>query len=199
MARLPGAPETDAGAAFEAAWEEAYGDLPPLPYLNEVYDAVYLISLAAEHADSVDATAIRDALREVASAPGTAVGPGTEGWQAAVAALDAGEDINYEGAAGPVDFDENGDVSKGTHPDLAGRGGRDCRREPTTRSDAPRRRRRRSPDPGARFYRAPRLHEPIRHPGGSALTRIVVHESRRSDKPATPGHHDGLTHDGSDP
>ena len=28
-------------------------------------------------------------------------------------AIDAGEDINYEGAAGSVDLDENGDVSKG--------------------------------------------------------------------------------------
>lgn len=108
-----GSPATDAGAAFEAAWQEAYGDLPPLPYLREVYDAVYLISLAAEHADSVESAAIRDSLREVSSAPGTAVGPGTEGWQGAVASIDAGEDINYEGAAGAVDFDENGDVSKG--------------------------------------------------------------------------------------
>ena len=41
------------------------------------------------------------------------VGPGQEGWQAAVEAIDAGEDINYEGAAGSVDLDENGDVSKG--------------------------------------------------------------------------------------
>jgi ABC-type branched-subunit amino acid transport system substrate-binding protein len=108
-----GSPETDAGAAFEAAWQEAYGDLPPLPYLREVYDAIYLISLAAEKADSVEPAAIRDALREVASAPGTAIGPGTEGWQAAVEGITAGDDLNYEGAAGAVDFDDAGDVSKG--------------------------------------------------------------------------------------
>ena len=41
------------------------------------------------------------------------VGPGQEGWQAAVEAIDAGEDVNYEGAAGSVDLDENGDVLKG--------------------------------------------------------------------------------------
>jgi branched-chain amino acid transport system substrate-binding protein len=41
------------------------------------------------------------------------VGPGQEGWQAAVETIAAGEDINYEGAAGSVDLDENGDVSKG--------------------------------------------------------------------------------------
>lgn len=108
-----GAPETDTGAAFEAAWEAAYGELPALPYLKELYDAVYAIALAAEMADSVDAAAIRDALREVTNEPGTVITPGTEGWQAAVAALDAGEDIDYVGASGTVDFDDNGDISQG--------------------------------------------------------------------------------------
>jgi len=109
-----GAPETDTAATFEQAWEEAYGEIPAVPYLREINDAIYLIALAAEQAGSTDSTAIRDALREVASAPGTSVGPGEEGWQAAVASIEAGEDVNYEGAAGPVDLDENGDVSKGT-------------------------------------------------------------------------------------
>jgi branched-chain amino acid transport system substrate-binding protein len=109
-----GAPETDTAATFEQAWEEAYGEIPAVPYLREINDAIYLIALAAEQAGSNDSTAIRDALREVASEPGTTVGPGEEGWQAAVASIDAGEDVNYEGAAGPVDLDENGDVSKGT-------------------------------------------------------------------------------------
>ena len=109
-----GAPDTDAAAGFEQAWEEAYGEIPAVPYLREINDAIYLIALAAEQADSTDSTAIRDALREVANEPGTVVGPGEEGWQAAVASIDAGEDVNYEGAAGSVDLDENGDVSKGT-------------------------------------------------------------------------------------
>jgi len=109
-----GAPETDAAATFEQAWEEAYGEVPAVPYLREINDAIYLIALAAEQADSTDSAAIRDALREVASEPGTAVGPGQEDWQAAVESIDAGEDVNYEGAAGPVDLDENGDVSRGT-------------------------------------------------------------------------------------
>jgi branched-chain amino acid transport system substrate-binding protein len=81
--------------------------------LREINDAIFLIALAAEQADSTDPTAIRDALREVANTPGTVVGPGQEGWQAALESLDAGEDVNYEGAAGPVDLDENGDVLKG--------------------------------------------------------------------------------------
>jgi branched-chain amino acid transport system substrate-binding protein len=108
-------PEMFADLGWEVfeAWEEAYGEIPAVPYLREINDAIYLIALAAEQADSTDPTAIRDALREVANAPGTAVGPGQEGWQAAVESIDAGEDVNYEGAAGSVDLDENGDVAKG--------------------------------------------------------------------------------------
>jgi ABC-type branched-subunit amino acid transport system substrate-binding protein len=105
--------ETEAGSAFEQAWEASYGALPPLPYLREVYDAVYLFALAAEQTDSVDATVLRDALRNVASEPGTTVSPGTEGWQMALEAISGGEDVNYEGAIGPLDFDENGDVATG--------------------------------------------------------------------------------------
>ncbi len=105
--------ESDATAVFDQAWEDAYGEIPAVPYLREINDAIFLIALAAEQADSTDPTAIRDALREVANAPGTTVGPGQEGWQAAVETIAAGEDINYEGAAGSVDLDENGDVSKG--------------------------------------------------------------------------------------
>ena len=105
--------ESEATAVFDQAWEDAYGEIPAVPYLREINDAIYLIALAAEQVDSNDPTAIRDVLREVANEPGTVVGPGQEGWQAAVEAIDAGEDINYEGAAGSVDLDENGDVSKG--------------------------------------------------------------------------------------
>jgi branched-chain amino acid transport system substrate-binding protein len=105
--------ESEATAVFDQGWEDAYGEIPAVPYLREINDAIYLIALAAEQADSNDPTAIRDALREVANEPGTVVGPGQEGWQAAVEAIAAGDDVNYEGAAGSVDFDENGDVSKG--------------------------------------------------------------------------------------
>ena len=105
--------ESDATAVFDQAWEEAYGEIPAVPYLREINDAIYLIALGAEQAGSNDPAAIRDALREVANEPGTVVGPGQEGWQTAVEAIAAGEDINYEGAAGSVDLDENGDVSKG--------------------------------------------------------------------------------------
>jgi len=106
----PSSLELAAGTAFEAAYEAKYGETPPLPFMREAYDAVYLIALAAEKAGSTDPTAIRDALRDVANSPGETVEPGTDGFAAALELIAGGEDINYEGAAGPVDLDENGDV-----------------------------------------------------------------------------------------
>lgn len=110
----PGSVETDLGGAFDAAYEEAYGELPPLPFLRQTYDAVYLIALAAEVADSVDRTDIRDTLRDIANAPGELVNPGPDGWAAALELAEAGEDVDYEGAAGPIEFDDNGDISQGS-------------------------------------------------------------------------------------
>ncbi len=106
----PSALDLPTGAAFETAYEAEYGSTPPLPFMREMYDAVYLVALAAEKAGSTDSTAIRDALRDIANPPGDTVNPGTEGFTTALAAIAAGNDINYEGAAGPVDLDENGDV-----------------------------------------------------------------------------------------
>lgn len=109
----PGALDTDIGQAFDASYEAQFGQRPELPFLRETYDAVYLIALAAEKAGSTDSTAIRDALRDIANPPGETINPGVDGWAAAVAAIQAGQDVNYEGAASPADLDENGDVLKG--------------------------------------------------------------------------------------
>jgi len=102
-----------AALAFDAAFEAEYGETPPLPFLRETYDAVYLIALAAETAGSTDPTAIRDALRDVAGPPGEVVAGGPEGYAEGLALIAEGSDIDYAGAAGPVDFDDVGDVLLG--------------------------------------------------------------------------------------
>jgi branched-chain amino acid transport system substrate-binding protein len=105
----PSALPTDAATSFATRYKAAYGELPPKPFIKEAYDAVYLIALAAQKAQSNDPTKMRDALRSVANAPGTVINPGPAGWKAAVTALAAGTDINYEGATGPLEMDANGD------------------------------------------------------------------------------------------
>ncbi|MEX0800698.1 MAG: ABC transporter substrate-binding protein [Dehalococcoidia bacterium] len=100
-------PERD---RFLAAYEAEYGEVPTVPYGPETYDAVYLAALAAEAAGSTDPTAMRDALRGIANPPGDTIHPGGDGYTQAKGILAGGGDINYEGASGPVDLDENGDV-----------------------------------------------------------------------------------------
>ena len=105
----PGGPEKD---AFETAYEETYGFPVSHPFMAEHYDATVLIALAAAKAGSTtDAVAIRDALRDVANAPGEVVGPGRDEIARALALIAEGKDIDYNGAGGNVDFDEHGDVS----------------------------------------------------------------------------------------
>ncbi len=74
-----------------------------------VRDRGELLALAIEKAGTTDTLAVRDALREVASPPGTTIGPGE--FKKAVRLIAKGDDINYDGAGGNVDFDENGNVS----------------------------------------------------------------------------------------
>ena len=99
--------EDDSYKAFADAFE-ATGNDPVAPYAAHGYDASFLLALAIEKAGSADRGAIGAALREVASGPGEVIRPGE--WEKAKAAIAAGEDINYEGASGNVDFDEAGDV-----------------------------------------------------------------------------------------
>ncbi len=110
----PGSEETPSLDLFNEAYQAEYGELPPLPFMTNVYDAVMVAALAAYEAqiqgEELSGVAVRDHLRSVANPPGEAVTPGTEGVTKAIQLLSEGQDVNYEGAAGAVDFDENGDV-----------------------------------------------------------------------------------------
>jgi len=105
---VPQSADSEGLRLFREAYTAEYGDLPPKPYYDTAYDAAFALALAAQKAGSTDPTAIRDNLREVANPPGEVVLPGE--WEKAVKLLADGQDINYEGASGSVDFDENGDV-----------------------------------------------------------------------------------------
>ena len=110
-------PGTVPGQASTIAWEEAYlreyGALPKLNYVKETYDATIAVALAAEAAGSVDGTAIRDRLRSIGSGPGTVVIAGPEGIASALDILGEGGDVDYDGAAVTLDWDEKGDIRRG--------------------------------------------------------------------------------------
>ncbi len=100
--------DTNAAQHFQSAYEAAYGEVPPVPYIDTAYDAVYTIALAAVAGESTDPVSIRDNLRVINDPDGEVVGPGE--FARAVELLEAGAPINYQGASGSVDFDANGDV-----------------------------------------------------------------------------------------
>ncbi len=114
-------PDSATAKKFREMYETKYGELPPQPFIDSAYDAAILLALAIQKAGSTDGTAVRDALRQVAGPPGAEFGPGQ--FAQAKAALERGEDINYQGAAGTQDFDANGDVP-GTYSHWAFQGGK---------------------------------------------------------------------------
>ena len=108
-----GGPATDSANAWNAAYMARYGSLPSLPFVREAYDAVIAIALAAEAADSVEGPAIRDQLQAVSSPGGTVVIASQDSIAAGLSAADAGDDVNYEGVASSVDWDDVGDIASG--------------------------------------------------------------------------------------
>ncbi len=97
---------------FNEYYKAEYGRLPPKPFITNAYDGTAVIGLAAYAAKvkglSLTSKNIRNQMRKVANPPGEVVIPGE--FEKAFALLRAGKSINYEGAAGSVDFDKHGDV-----------------------------------------------------------------------------------------
>jgi branched-chain amino acid transport system substrate-binding protein len=112
MGTAPGAMAGKPLSLFNEAFEAEFGELPPLPFITNAYDGMAVIGLAAfatiQAGKEPTAVNIRDQLRKVANPPGTVIMPGE--FKKAFDLIKQGKDINYEGAAGSVDFDKNGDV-----------------------------------------------------------------------------------------
>lgn len=76
-------------------------------YAVHVYDSVLLLALAMQKAGSTDGTAVAQAMHDISNAPGDKV----EGFADGLAALKAGKEIDYDGASGPIDFDDQNDMA----------------------------------------------------------------------------------------
>jgi branched-chain amino acid transport system substrate-binding protein len=74
------------------------------------FDAVMLCYLAAVAAGSADGEDMKDEVIKVSGPPGTKYT--LEQLPQAIEALENGDDIDYEGAVGPIDLDKNGDPGK---------------------------------------------------------------------------------------
>jgi branched-chain amino acid transport system substrate-binding protein len=109
----PGSPET--GSASEA-FDKLYTDAPGpgrQTFDAQNFDAVILCYLAAVAAGSTDGQDMADELQNVA-------GPGGDKftWEQlpdAIKALQDGNDIDYEGASGPLTLNDDGDPTTGVY------------------------------------------------------------------------------------
>lgn len=103
----PTAERAPAAAAFEDVWKERAEGNTRTGFEATTFDAVLLSFLGAVKAGSSDPAEIKAELQAVSGPPGEKVT--FEDLAKAIELLAAGEEIDYEGAWGPIDWDENGD------------------------------------------------------------------------------------------
>ena len=101
---LSPSPALDAGAYKKVLALLKLGELDP--YTAQVYDHVNLILLAIAKAGDASGTAIRDNIRKVSQGPGTVVDNALDGFKL----IAQGQEVNYDGASGPCEFDAKGDI-----------------------------------------------------------------------------------------
>ena len=107
----PATPEgTDTAQAFADLYKQS--DMKPSTrntFDAQNFDAVMLCALASVAAGSTDGADIQSEIQNVSGPPGTQYD--YTQLSDAITALGNGEDIDYQGVSGPIDFDENGDPS----------------------------------------------------------------------------------------
>jgi branched-chain amino acid transport system substrate-binding protein len=97
-------PDVDSGA-FKRL-QTRFGNVEVDPYSAQTNDHATLAILAAAAAGDATGVAIRDNVRRISAGDGEKVDNVTDGLRL----IAAGRAVNYEGASGPVDFDERGDI-----------------------------------------------------------------------------------------
>jgi branched-chain amino acid transport system substrate-binding protein len=114
-ATVPGTPaDEEASTEFESLFTSSDpANVRPQRFAAQQFDAAILCYLAAAAANSGDGAEMAAALID-----NTAPGGSEYSWQDlsdAIEALLNGDDIDYLGASGPVDMDENGDATGGVY------------------------------------------------------------------------------------
>lgn len=92
--------------SFTSLYKSAFGDRDPEVFDPNTWDAAAVLVLAAEAAQSGEGEVIQASVSTVANRPGTEVTDVCEG----LSLVREGQDINYQGASGTIEFDAQGDV-----------------------------------------------------------------------------------------
>ncbi|ELY58106.1 putative extracellular ligand binding protein [Natronococcus amylolyticus DSM 10524] len=111
MGTAPGA-GGDGADHFNELYENEY-DSSPGVFNAQAYDATAVLILATLAAGELDGAAIAEQVREVANPDGEEVTP--ENLADGLEMAANGDEIQYRGASGPVEFDDNGDQEAVTY------------------------------------------------------------------------------------
>lgn len=101
---------------FAEEYKAAFGHDRIPPFTESAYDAAIAIGFAAAKAvadgeTNLTGRVLRNRLREVSNPPGEVINGGTRAdIVRGLQLIKQGKDVNYSGAAGACDFDDNGDV-----------------------------------------------------------------------------------------
>jgi len=99
-------PSPDLNSGAFARLKNRFGATEVDPYSAQTNDHATMAILAAAQAGDASGTAIRDNVRRVTQGGGETVDNVTDGLRA----ITAGRAVNFDGASGPVSFDERGDI-----------------------------------------------------------------------------------------
>ncbi len=106
------ASEHENNKLFIQNYAKRFGDIPRDAFAAGCYDALYLLAYAILKSNSTETVDIANGLIEISSL-GEEIN--VNEYAKAKLLVEAGNDINYNGASGDLDLDENGDVSKGAY------------------------------------------------------------------------------------
>jgi branched-chain amino acid transport system substrate-binding protein len=101
-----GQPSADVGSPPFALAAKRLGIAEPDSYECQATDWISIVALTIAKAKEATGQALRDNVRKITQGNGKKVFSAVEGLKA----IAAGEEINYEGASGPCDFTEIGDI-----------------------------------------------------------------------------------------
>ncbi|HEX2027048.1 MAG TPA: ABC transporter substrate-binding protein [Nitriliruptorales bacterium] len=104
------APSSQGSEAFKQAFNEFAPEGTPQIFSAHAYDCVNIIALAAEKAGTDDPNLFR-----LEIVPITKDGDKCKDYASCKSLVDEGADVDYEGAAGPLDFVKSGEPAAGTY------------------------------------------------------------------------------------
>ncbi|MGI9019087.1 MAG: ABC transporter substrate-binding protein [Solirubrobacterales bacterium] len=112
----PGVPDDDESSkAFDDLWNESKiePDVDRQTFDAQNFDAIVLCYLAAVAAGSTEGADMAEVIQDISAPEGDQYT-----WEElpdAIEALQNGDDIDYQGASGAIDMDENGDATAGVY------------------------------------------------------------------------------------